>query len=218
MLGLAKDPAGWAAIGRPDWGPIRFATVDPGTTTLGANLVVAAVGAATGTAPIDVRADLVDKVDARTGLLGFVRTLVSAPPTPQALFAEASRITTTEELLKQLGILAVYEKDVWRYNGDSPAVVLRAVYPFGGQLAADYPFVVPNGRGWTRPTGPRRPTCSAGCAGGRAGRLSAIGLRRAEGWPGRSSPPPSAGCPTFRSCRSARARRTARRPRRRTGG
>jgi Ca-activated chloride channel family protein len=182
MLGLAKSPAGWAAIGRPDWGPIRFATVDPSTTTLGANLVVAAVGANTATAPIDVRATAFNKVDARTGLFAFVRRLVSAPPTAQALFAQASRITTTEELLKQLGILAVYEKDVWRYNDDSPAVLLRAVYPFGGQLAADYPFVVPNAP-WVDAADRAGAADLLGWLRSEAvqSRLSAIGLRRASG-------------------------------------
>lgn len=50
LLALARDPAGWGllATGEKSWGPVRFCTPDPGTTTLGAGLVVAAVAGLTG--------------------------------------------------------------------------------------------------------------------------------------------------------------------------
>lgn len=142
LLKLAGDPSGWGRLGRKDWGPVRFTTVDPGTTMLGTSLVVAAVGALTGTQPRDLRAAAFTKVDARGGLLAFARNLVSSSPSSAALFDEAARLPASE-LLRRMGILAVYEKDLWQYNAAAPKPRLRAVYPFGGQLAADFPLVVP---------------------------------------------------------------------------
>jgi Ca-activated chloride channel family protein len=49
------------------------------------------------------------------------------------------------EAVSSVGLVAAYEQDVWKYNRDSPAIVLSVVYPVDGQLAADYPYVVPKG-------------------------------------------------------------------------
>ncbi len=146
LLALARNPAGWGQPGvdRPDWGAVRFSTADPGSTTLGASLLVAAAGALTGTPPRDVRAATFGRVEAKQGLLAFVRSMASAPPSSGALFAAVEKASTTTDVLSRVGVLAAYEKDVWRYNSESPAVLLQAAYPLGGQLAADYPFIVPN--------------------------------------------------------------------------
>ena len=184
LLALARNPAGWGqpGIGRPDWGRVRFSTLDPGSTTLGASLLVATAGALTGTPARQVRAATFGRVEAKQGLLGFVRTLSGVRADSAALFAPVERATTAAEVLSRVGVVAAYEKDVWRYNSDSPAVVLQAAYPLGGQLAADYPFVVPSGtwvdaadrkaaadfRGWLL-----SPEVQA--------RLGAAGVRRADG-------------------------------------
>lgn len=145
IVSLARDPRGWGMPGieRPDWGRVRLSTLNPGTTSLGASLVVAAVGALTGTPAPDVGAKAFETPQAREGLLGLVRSFHSAPATVSALLAPLNRVTTTTEVVSKVGVLAAYEQDVWRYNGDLPAIVLRAGYPLDGQLAADYPFVVP---------------------------------------------------------------------------
>lgn len=145
LLQLARDPEGWAKIGRPEWGPVRFSTVDPGSSTLGASLVVAAVGTLTDTPASDVRGGVFTEGATRRELLDLTRTLAATPATSAELLDTVGRVTTASGLLKDVGALAVYEQDLWRYNGDRPAVLLEATYPFGGQLAADYPFVVPRG-------------------------------------------------------------------------
>jgi Ca-activated chloride channel family protein len=185
LLALSRNPAGWAALGRPEWGAVRFSTVDPGSSTLGASLVVAAVGALTKTPARDVRGAAFGAARTREDLRALGRSLAATPPTSAALFDEVTRTTTAADLLAEFGVLAVYEQDLWRYNGDTPAVVLQAVYPFGGQLAADYPFVVPRGdwvtaadraaaadlRGWLLSDPVQR-------------RLAGYGLRGADGDPG----------------------------------
>jgi Ca-activated chloride channel family protein len=184
VLALARNPAGWGQPGvdRPEWGPVRFSTADPGTTTLGTNLLIATAGALTGTPAREVRAATFGQPEAKQGLLSFVRTVASTPPSAGALFAAVERATTTADLLARVGVVVAYEKDVWHYNGQSPAVVLQAAYPLAGQLAADFPFVVPDAswvddadraaaadfRGWllSEPI---------------QARLGAAGLRRADG-------------------------------------
>jgi Ca-activated chloride channel homolog len=145
IVSLLRDPRGWGQPGlaRPDWGRLRLSTLSPGTTPLGASLVVAAVGALTSTPAPDVTAKAFEQPQARQGLLGLVRSFQSAPATVGALLAPLNRAATTGEVVTKVGLLAAYEQDVWRYNGDLPAIVLRAGYPLDGQLAADFPFVVP---------------------------------------------------------------------------
>jgi hypothetical protein len=121
----------------------------------------------------------------RDNLLGFTRTLISAPPTAQALMDKALAASSTAGLLRSVGIVAVHDRDVWAYDGRQPAVPLQAVYPVGGQLAADYPFVLPDA-GWT--TGTDR--AAAGDlrdwlrSSGIEATLGAYGLRQASGQAG----------------------------------
>jgi Ca-activated chloride channel homolog len=145
LLALARDPAGWGllATGEESWGPVRFSTPDPGTTTVGASLVVCAVAGLTGVQPKDLGSSGYGRVDTRNNLLGFTRTLIANPPTARQLMDTARRAAGTAQLLRSVGIVAVREQDVWDYDGRNPAVPLQAVYPVGGQLAADVPYVVP---------------------------------------------------------------------------
>lgn len=145
LVGLIRDPRGWGQpkLDRPDWGRIQLSTLSPGTTPLGASLVVAAVGALTGTPAPDVTAKAFEGTQARQGLLGLARSFPAAPASVEALLAPLDRATTTGEVINKVGLVAAYEQDVWRYNSDLPAIVLRASYPLDGQLAADFPFVIP---------------------------------------------------------------------------
>ena len=184
LLGMARDPAGWGSLatGEPSWGPVRFSTPDPGRTTLGAGFVVAAVAGLTGVPPRDLGSSGFARVDARNNLLGFTRTLISAPADARQLTDAAGTATTTAQLLRRVGVLAVYEQDVWRYDGGNPAVALQAVYPVGGQLAADFPYVVPNAP-WVdaahrAATGDLRDWLLSAAA---QDRLSGFGLRRPDG-------------------------------------
>ena len=187
LLALARDPAGWGtlATGQQDWGPVRFSTPDPARTTLGASLVVAAVAGLTGVAPKDLGSSGFARVDARDNLLGFTRTLIAAPPGAQALMDRAAGAASTADLLRSVGIVAVHERDIWDYDGRQPAVPLRAVYPIGGQLAADHPFVVPDAR-WIGGTARRAAAAFRTWLLSPATQqtLDSYGLRRADGGAG----------------------------------
>jgi Ca-activated chloride channel homolog len=187
LVSLARDPRGWGQPGleRPDWGRIRLSTLNPAATSLGASLVVAAVGAVTNTPAPDVGAKTFERPQARAGLAGLVRSVQSVPATVSALLAALNRATTTAEVVSKIGVLAAYEQDVWRYNGDLPAIVLRASYPLDGQLAADFPFVVP-AAGWVDADDKAAAADFRGWLLSPAvqARLGSYGLRRADGTAG----------------------------------
>jgi Ca-activated chloride channel family protein len=181
---IARDPAGWGQqkIGHAEWGRVRFSTADPTKTTLGASLLVAAAGAVTGTPPQSVTAKTFTAPTARGGLLQFVRSLGKVARSGQSVLAGAEVSPNTQDMLGTYGLVGTYEQDVWRYNSGHPAVLLEATYPLGGQLAADYPYVVPNGS-WVsgldrRAAADFRTWLTSATV---QGRLAGFGLRRGNG-------------------------------------
>jgi Ca-activated chloride channel homolog len=184
LLPLLADPRGWGRPGldHPEWGPVKVSTLDPGTTPLGTGVLLALVGALTRTPTPEVGAAAFEQPAAREGLLGLSKAFGAVPGSAPALLDQVSRATTAAGVIRSVGLLAAYEQDVWRYDRDSPAIVLTAGYPLDGQLAADFPFVVPAGS-WVDATD------KAAAADFRAwlmsadvqGRLDGYGLRRADG-------------------------------------
>jgi Ca-activated chloride channel family protein len=144
---LAHDPSGWGQqrIGHDEWGKVLFSTTDPSRTALGTSLLLAAAGAVTATPVGQVDSRTFTKPEAKEGLLQFARSIGKITPSVPALLDGAGSSPSTQDLLTTFGLVAAYEKDVWKYNGDGPPVLLRAMYPLGGALAADYPYVIPNG-------------------------------------------------------------------------
>jgi len=178
------DPRGWGqpGLGHPEWGPIKVTTTDPGSTPLGTGMLLALVGVQTQTPTPDVGAAAFRRADVQQALLGLARTLQATATSGEQLMGEMARTSTVAEAVSSLGLIATYEQDVWKYDRDSPAIVLSVAYPVDGQLAADYPYVVPKGswvdaadraaaddfRGWLRSPSTQD-------------RLDRWGLRRADG-------------------------------------
>jgi Ca-activated chloride channel family protein len=183
-----SDRRGWGqpGLGHPEWGPIRVSTTDPGSTPLGTGMLLALVGVQTQTPTPDVGADQFQRSDVQQALLGLARTLRATATSGDQLMAAVAKTGTVTEAVSSLGLIAAYERDVWKYDRDSPAIVLSVVYPVDGQLAADYPYVVPNGswvdsadraaaadfRGWLLSPAVQ-------------GRLDQYGLRSAQGVAGK---------------------------------
>jgi Ca-activated chloride channel homolog len=178
------DPRGWGqpGLGHPEWGPIKVTTTDPGSTPLGTGMLLALVGVQTQTPTPDVDAAAFRREDVQPALLGLARTLQATATSGDQLMAAVARTSTVAEAVSSLGLVATYEQAVWKYDRESPAIVLSVAYPVDGQLAADYPYVVPKGswvdaadraaaddfRGWLL-----SPPVQ--------GRLDRWGLRRADG-------------------------------------
>jgi Ca-activated chloride channel family protein len=147
LIRLLQDPRGWGqpGLGHPEWGPIKVTTMDPGSTPLGTGILLALVGVLTQTPTPEVNAAAFDRPEAREGLLGLSRAFGTPAPDGTALLAPVAASSTAAQVISSVGILAGYEQDVWRYDRDSPSIVLATTYPIDGQLAADFPYVVPNG-------------------------------------------------------------------------
>jgi Ca-activated chloride channel family protein len=141
------DRRGWGqpGLGHPEWGQIKVSTTDPGSTPLGTGMLLALVGVQTQTPTPEVGAAQFQRTEVQQALLGLARTLRATATSADQLMAEVARTGTVAEAVSSLGLVATYEQDVWKYDRDSPAIVLSVAYPVDGQLAADYPFVVPNG-------------------------------------------------------------------------
>jgi Ca-activated chloride channel family protein len=141
------DPRGWGQPGfdHPEWGPIKLSTTDPGSTPLGTGMLLALVGVQTQTPTPDVSAAAFRREDVQQAMIGLSRTLHATATSGDELMAQVAKASTVTAVLSSLGLIAAYEQDVWKYDRDSPAIVLAAAYPVDGQLAADYPYVVPKG-------------------------------------------------------------------------
>ena len=121
---LANDPAGWGAVGHPEWGPFRLGKTNPNFSTSGLNFTIAEYYAATGkTSGLTVE-DL-----ARPAAVDFATQIESAVVhygdiTMTFLnnwFAADARGTA----LTYTSAVAVEEKSVIDYNRGNPDGVLQ---------------------------------------------------------------------------------------------
>jgi Ca-activated chloride channel family protein len=154
IVALANDPAGWAAVGHPEWGPFRLGKTNPNYSTSGLNFTIAEYYAATGK-----RTGLTVEDLARPDAVDFARNVESSVVhygdiTMTFLnnwFATDLRGTS----LTYASAVAIEEKSVIDYNrGDPdgelavgevprvPRVPLVAIYPEEGTLFSDNPFIV----------------------------------------------------------------------------
>jgi Ca-activated chloride channel homolog len=196
---LATDPAGWGQrrIGHDEWGKVLFSLADPGQETLGVSLLMAAAGGVTGTPASAVDSVTFARREAKQGLIQFSRSIGMITPTTRNLLDRVGNAAITQDVMTGYGLVAAYEKDIWKYNVDGPPVLLQALYPLGGALAADYPFVIPNGS-WVDGLHRRGAADFRGwlVSSQVQGRLGAYGLRRATGVAGPELAPPDRGLDT----------------------
>jgi Ca-activated chloride channel homolog len=150
ILRLAQDPRGWARYGHPKWGKFKLGKTNPTISTSGLHALIGAYYAAPGGGDLTVPTVESDPVKA------FVREI------------EASVVhygeTATDFLqhlryaddqggdapYRYISAIAVEEQELADYNAglvagiqhSPPRVKLVAIYPFGGTLVADHPYVV----------------------------------------------------------------------------
>jgi Ca-activated chloride channel family protein len=154
IVALANDPAGWASVGHPEWGPFRLGKTNPNFSTSGLNVTIAQYYAATGKT-----ADLTVEDLNRPAAQEFARDVESAVVhygdiTMTFLnnwFATDARGTS----LTYASAVAIEEKSVIDYNRGNPdgelapgevprepRVPLVAIYPSEGTLYSDNPFII----------------------------------------------------------------------------
>ncbi len=168
ILDLTQNPAGWGALGHPEWGSFKLGKTNPHLSTSGLNATIGAYFAATGrsaaaagpnpTGPSPTGQALTEQDLADPKVVAFGQGLESSVvhygDTTLTFLANLLDADTHGAGLSYVSAVAVEEKSVWDYNtgnpsgdpatagkGRRPQVPLVAVYPREGTLLADNPYV-----------------------------------------------------------------------------
>lgn len=151
---LATDPAGWASLGHPEWGPFRLGKTNPNFSTSGLSALIAQTYAATGKTRDLGGEDLADPA-----VQQFSKNIESAVvhygDITMTFLNNWFRADRRGTALTYASAVAVEEKSVIDYNlgnpdgvldpGEEPRkpkIPLVAVYPSEGTLYSDNPFFV----------------------------------------------------------------------------
>lgn len=153
ILALARDPAGWGALGHPEWGPFRLGKTNPNFSTSALNATIAQYYAASGKTSGLTLEDLnVPSVDE------FARSIESSVvhygDTTLTFLNNLYRADRRGTGLTYVSAVAVEEKSVIDFNRGNPdgildagekpkppRVPLVAIYPKEGTLFSDNPFI-----------------------------------------------------------------------------
>jgi Ca-activated chloride channel homolog len=181
-LNLARDPRGWAAVGKPRWGPVKFTSADPQGSNTGVSLFQAVATTSAGVPLERATAQTFANPAALLGLLSFTAALARTTNDPNQLFAAASIMPSETVVVKTFGLIATTEQQVYQFNKAGTGVPMRAAYAFGGTYAADYPVVALNGS-WVDAFARLAAFDFSNWAGTAAGRqqLAGLGLRGPDG-------------------------------------
>jgi Ca-activated chloride channel homolog len=144
-LNMSREPAGWGKLGHPNWGPVRFSSPDPHGSDTGVSLIEAVATTSAGV-PLDQTTESTfGNQAAMAGVLAFVPALARTTGSPAQLFEAARNMSSAASIVRQFGLMAATEQQVYRYNLAGGGVPLTAAYPFGGTYASDFPLVSLNG-------------------------------------------------------------------------
>jgi Ca-activated chloride channel family protein len=154
IVALAKDPAGWAKFGHPEWGAFRLGKTNPNLSTSGLNFTIAEHYAATGTSR-DLSAEELDRPDVNQFVTDVESSVVHYGDTTLTFLNNWYRADARGTALTYTSAVAVEEKSVIDYNSGNPDGELSpgetprppreplvAIYPSEGTLFSDSPFVI----------------------------------------------------------------------------
>jgi Ca-activated chloride channel family protein len=167
LLGLSRDPAGWAKLKHPEWGPFKLGLTPPDRSTAGLQSVLGLQTALTDKGRVDpvVAAAKARGEEAATealqqvvlgGMVQFERSVAHYADNTDALLQQLRLADEQGKALDFLSAFPAEEQAIWAYNhgaigdkagegkGTKPKVQLAAVYPTEGAPEADHPYVVLN--------------------------------------------------------------------------
>lgn len=145
ILRLARAPEGWAAFGRPEFGPFKLVHTNPDFSTSGLSAVVAEYYSATGKNEGLTVADVTSSA-ARSKVRGIERSIVHYGDTT-LFIADQMR----KEGMGYASAVAMEEATLLEFNGNrngQPKLV--AFYPPEGTFDSDSPFIVLDAP-WVKP-------------------------------------------------------------------
>lgn len=143
LLGLARDPAGWGALGHAEWGRLRVGWQDPLVDAASLSSMISLSSWATGDA------ESVD--DVRRSLLGAHSALASLRAEPKQVFAPLlDAAKPFAEAAQESMLIPTTEREVMAFNADKPKVPLVALYPSDGVHPNEVPLITVLGD-WVTP-------------------------------------------------------------------
>jgi len=144
IFALARDPAGWATRGHPEWGRFKLAKTNPNVSTSGLHALLATYSLAEG--PID---------DPR--VFNFMKEIESSvvhySNTVSSFLVNLWQQDDRDEALGYVSAIALEEQQIWQYDRGNPEfarvpahlppnILLVPVYPSEGTFIANHPYVV----------------------------------------------------------------------------
>ena len=152
VLALSQDPAGWGALGHPEWGPFRLGKTNPNFSTSGLSATIAIYYAATGKTAVLTLED-VASADVGRFVSGVEAATVHYGDTTLTFLDNMLREDLAGRPLTYASAVAVEEVSIIAYNRGDPAdrclvaprppnVPLVAIYPKEGTLFSDNPAYV----------------------------------------------------------------------------
>lgn len=167
LLGMSRDPAGWAKLNHPEWGPFKLGLTPPDRSTAGLQSILGLQTALTDRGredPLVVAAKAKgDQAAAEAlqqivfgGMIQFERSVAHYADNTEALLQQLRQADEQDKALGFLSAFPAEEQAIWAYNhgavgdkggkgkGTKPKMQLAAVYPTEGAPEADHPYVVLN--------------------------------------------------------------------------
>ncbi|MCU1450236.1 MAG: hypothetical protein JWP02_2406 [Acidimicrobiales bacterium] len=154
LLALARDRAGWASKGHPEWGPFKLGKTNPNFSTSALSATIAQYYAATGKQR-DLTVEDLDRPDVDAFVRSVESTVVHYGDTTLTFLNNWYRNDSRGTALTYVSAVAVEEKSVLDYNKGNPdgitqpgerptppRVPLVAIYPKEGTLFSDSPFYI----------------------------------------------------------------------------
>ncbi len=134
ILKVSRDPKGWGAIGRPEWGDMKLGHTRPEDSNSGLLSVLAIAYAGSGTTR-GLTAAALPKI---APYLGSVEDAIVHYGTSTGFFADKM----IEHGPSYLSAAVLYENLVIESYSKSPPLPLVAIYPVEGTFWSDHPYAV----------------------------------------------------------------------------
>lgn len=142
---LAQDPQGWTSRGHPEWGRFKLGKTNPLWSTSGLHALVATYLMAGGAS--------IDDPAVRSFMRGVESSVVHYGSTVSAFLKNLADADDHDEVPSYVSAIAIEEKQVLDYNAGNPEfhlsgkrlppkIKLVPVFPRGGTLVADHPYVI----------------------------------------------------------------------------
>ena len=139
IFALVENPAGWGAVGHPEWGKFKLAKTNPNVSTSGLHTLIGTYYAAGGVTPETVNSPTV-----RAFVAGIESSVVHYGETANAFLSNLRDEDSRGTALEYVSAVAIEEQELVSYNSSTPAprTSLVAIYPREGVPVADHPYLV----------------------------------------------------------------------------